>query len=95
MVRSDISRRSGASIGIYIVMLRQYMGQLTAPFECKLKEAVGANGGDINQSGLFLGVNSLANVVSRRTGINRRSVMYIPRNKVPVDILKCIDKREY
>ena len=54
--------------------------------EREVKEAIRKVGGTVNDSGLFLRPSSVALVVTSTTGMNRRSVVYIPRSKVPEDI---------
>ena len=79
MVRSYVQRRDKdkePAIAIYMPAVREYL----SGFEEKgVKEATG---GEIDKSGLFLKATSEATAVSSATGINRRSVAYIPRSRV-------------
>ena len=93
MVRSCVHTKSGPAIGVYMVMVREYMaGFLPPEVEKEVKEAIKRVGGTCNQSGLFLATTSEEAVVNRKTGINRRSVVYIPRSQVSKDLLLRLDK---
>lgn len=61
----------------------------------RLKNAIKAVGGSINQSGLFLATTSNSTIVNKGTGINCRSVAFVPREKVLTDVLKELDKHSY
>ena len=71
-------------------MVREHCGLLWES-ERELKDCIRRVGGSVNQSGVFLSTTSTANVVTKATGINRRSVAYIPRSQVGVDILATLD----
>ena len=60
--------------------------------EQELIRAVRKAGGMVNTSGLFMSTTSQATVVSSKVGVNRRSVIQIPRSKVPPDALNILDK---
>lgn len=97
MVRANVStNRMGPAIGIYIVMVRDYMGSYLSPdVEKDVKAAIKAAGGVYNVSGVFLKTTSDESVVNSKTGINRRSVAYIPRSKVAKDVLNVLDECKY
>lgn len=90
MVRPSVSRKEGPSIGLYMPMVREYCN-LTSDEEKELKDAIRKVGGGVNQSGVFLATTSTGTVVLKATGINRRSVAYIPRSKMTLDILEALD----
>ena len=93
MVRSTVLTKNGPAVGLYIVMIRKYMPMYLLPaVEKDVKEAVKRVGGTVNQSGLFLSTTSTEAVVNRKTGTNRRSVMYIPRCQISRDVLEMLDK---
>ena len=71
-------------------MVREYCN-LTSDEEKELKDAIRKVGGGVNQSGVFLATTSTGTVVLKATGINRRSVAYIPRSKMTLDILEALD----
>ncbi len=91
MVRSCVATtRLGPAVGIYVVMVREYMTTyLTCNTDKDVKTAIKAAGGVCNVSGVFLKTTS---VVNAKSGINRRSVAFIPRSQVPKDILNQLDK---
>uniref|UniRef100_A0A1X7TUH1 Uncharacterized protein n=1 Tax=Amphimedon queenslandica TaxID=400682 RepID=A0A1X7TUH1_AMPQE len=60
--------------------------------EGDVKDAIRKCGGSINHSGLFLSTTSKETVINRNTGINRRSVAFIPRIKISDDILQMLDQ---
>ena len=92
MVRSYVQRRDKdkePAIAIYMPAVREYL----SGFEEKgVKEAIKVAGGEINKSGLFLKVTSEATAVSSATGINRRSVAYIPRSRVTPATIQQLDR---
>lgn len=93
MVRSFVKTKTGPCVSLYMVMIREYLQMSLLPGnEKELKDAIKKAGGSINQSGLFLATTSNRTVVNKATGINRRSVAFVPRQKVPKDILKELDK---
>lgn len=95
MVRSHVETRAGPAVGIYMVMAREYMEHFLQPgVEKEVKAAIRNAGGSYNQSGLFLASTSNETTVNRKTGINRRSVVYIPRVQVPKETLAHLDNRE-
>ena len=83
MFRANVpTNRMGPALGIYVVMVREYMGSYLSPeVEKDVKAAIKAAGGVCNVSGVFLKTTSDDTVVNSKTGINRRSVAYI---KAPV-----------
>ena len=60
--------------------------------EKEVKAAIKATGGSVNQSGLFLSTTSNDNVVTKKSSVNRRSVAFIPRNKISNELLVLLDK---
>lgn len=90
MVRPNMKHRQEPSIAIYFPMVREYT-ELSVHREREVKEAIKNSGGSINQSGLFLSATSTLPVVTSATGINRRSVAYIPRRSITSDILLILD----
>ena len=93
MVRSCVVRRGKereAAVALYMPGVREYVG---GEFnEKELKDSIKRVGGTVNDSGLFLRPASSSIDVTSKTGLNRRSVVYIPRGKVPSDILKTLDQ---
>ena len=75
-------------------MLKEYISDdiMNAENEQELKRAVKKAGGMVNASGLFLSTTSQATVVTSKVGVNRGSVMQVPRSKVPPEPLKVLDK---
>lgn len=96
MARSYVERRGKErepALALYMPGIREYMmGDLD---EREVKEAIRKVGGTVNDSGVFLRPTSEALVVTSATGINRRSVVYIPRSKVPEDILCSLDRCKF
>ena len=94
MVRSNVSTtRLGPAVGIYFVLTREYLGAYLSPeLEKDVKTAIKAAGGVCNVSGVFLKTTSDDTVVNSKTGVNRRSVAYIPRSQVPKEVLKVLDE---
>ena len=95
MVRCSIARRCKEKelvVGLYMPMIRQYVPDLN---EKSMKEAVREAGGSINQSGLFLAATSEALSVTSASGINRRSVVYVPRMKISRGVLRRLDRCKY
>ena len=90
MVRPTVQRKQEPSIALYMPMVREHCS-LPSESERELKDAIRRVGGSINQSCLFLSTTSNANYVSKATGINRRSVAFIPRSQVGLDILEALD----
>ena len=91
MARSYVERR-GKEREKYMPGVGEYLsGEID---EREVKEAIKRVGGTVNASGLFLRPTSDAQVtaVTSATGMNRRSVVYIPRSRVPIDIVKAMDK---
>ena len=96
MVRTCVKTKKGPSVGLYMVMVRDYMSSFLSPkMEGDVKDAIKKIGGSINQSGLFLSTTSKETVINRSTGINRRSVAFIPRIKISDDILQMLDQSEF
>lgn len=92
MVCSDVKTKNGPAVGLYMVMIRECLNSFMSPgVEKEVKEAIKAVGGNINQSGIFLSTTSDSTIVSKATGINCQSVSFVPRDKVPDDILKELD----
>lgn len=93
MVRSNVkTMKNGPSVGLYIPMVREHLdGYLTSIVEKKVKDAVKDAGGLVNHSGLFLSTTSTASSVTKASGVNRRSVMLLPRDKVSADMLEKLD----
>ena len=77
-------------------MLKEYLSceELTSEFEQEVKQAVKRAGGQVNCSGLFLSTTFQALDVKSKpsVGVNRRSVLQLPRSKVPPEPLKLLDK---
>ena len=98
MFRANVlTNRMGPAIGIitgiYVVMVRKYIGSYLSPdIERDVKAAIKAAGGVYNVSGVFLKTTSDDTVVNSKTGINGRSVAYIPRSKVAKEVLKVLDE---
>ena len=92
MTRSYVKRRSKdkePAVALYMPGTREYLPATVD--EKEIKEAIKKSGGTVNDSGVFLRPTSEANVVNSCTGVNRRSVAYIPRSKLPKDVLKNLD----
>ena len=49
----------------------------------------------VNASGLFLSPASTAIYVTKATGINRRSVLFIPHHVIDADLLEMLDRGDY
>ena len=64
---------------------------LTSAIEKDVKSAVKEVGGTCNGSGVFLSTTSTDISVCKSNGINRRSVLFIPRSQVDEDILHQLD----
>ena len=79
-------------MGLYMPMIRQYVPDLD---DKKMKETVKQAGGSINRSGLFLAPASKVDTVTSASGVNRRSVIYIPRLKISKGVLKRLDRCKY
>ena len=99
MLRSHVPCRSpGAEpvLSLYLPLLKEYIpdDELTTEIEQDLKQAIKKAGGSVNISGVFLSTTSQATTVTSKVGVNRRSVMQIPRSKVPSEALKVLDKCE-
>ena len=97
MLRSHVPRRlqdNGPVVSIYLPMLKEYIGGdiLTTENEQDLKRAVKKAGGMENTSGLFLSTTAQGEVVNGKVGVNRRSVIQVPRSKVPPQALSLLDK---
>ena len=97
MLRSHVPRRlqdAEPVVSIYLPMLKEYISDdvLTSENEQELKRAVKKAGGMVNTGGLFLSTTSQATIVTSKVGVNRRSVMQVPRNKIPPEPLKLLDK---
>lgn len=94
MLRSHVPRRAQDAepvVSIYLPMLKEYTGgDLTN--EQELKRAIKKAGGIVNTSGLFLSTTSKETVVTSKVGVNRRSVIQLPRSKVPPASLTILDK---
>ena len=90
MVRPNMKRRQESAIALYFPMVREYT-DLSMEREREIKDAIKNAGGSINQSGLFLSATSTLAVVNTATGINLRSVAYIPRRSVTSDVLEMLD----
>ena len=91
MLRSHVSRRlqdAESVVLIYLPMLKEYISGdvLTPENEQELKRAVKKAGGMVNTGGLFLKTTSQATKVTSKVGVNRRSVIQVPRSKVPPDL---------
>ena len=68
-----------AAVALYMPGVREYVG---GEFnEKELKDSIKRVGGTVNDSGLFLRPASSSIDVTSKTGLNRRSVVYIPRGK--------------
>ena len=85
MLRSHVPRRlqdAEPVVSIYLPMLKEYIGGdiLTTENEQELKRAVKKAGGMVNTSGLFLSTTSQGVLVNSKVGVNRRSVIQVPRN---------------
>lgn len=91
MVRPSCKHKKEMAIALYMPTAREVCG-LTPLVEKELKSTIKEVGGDCNGSGLFLATTSTASIVSKLTGVNRRSVMFIPRCAVDSDLLECLDK---
>lgn len=91
MVRSNVGTRSGPAVAIYMVMAREYVTNCP---EKEFKEAVKNIGGSYNKSGLFLSSTCVEAIVNKKNGISRRSVLYVPRVHVPMDLLALLNKCE-
>ena len=88
MVRPSVRTKSGFAISLYMVMVREYMGEgWTA--EKQIKALIKNAGGSVNQSGLFL--SSTSKDVNKFT-VNRRSVAFIPRTKIQKETLELFDE---
>ena len=78
------------AIALYMVSVREHCS-LSPEMEKELKEVIKSVGGSINQSGLFLSTTSTATTVTKESGVNRRSVAFIPRGQVGIDLLETLD----
>ena len=87
MIRPSCKHKGNQSIALYFPMVQEYC-QLSMDSETQLKEAVRGIGGSVNVSGLFMSTTSTDSIVSKANGVNRRSVMFIPHNKLDSDLLK-------
>lgn len=97
MLRSHVPRRlqdAEPVVSFYLPMLKEYISDdvLTSANEQELKRAVKKAGGMVNTGGLFLSTTSQATIVTSKVGVNRRSVMQVPRSKIPPEPLKLLDK---
>jgi hypothetical protein len=90
MVRPNVQHKKEASIALYMVSVREHCS-LSPVMEKELKDVIKSVGGSINQSGVFLSTTSTATVVTKKCGANRRSVAFIPRSQVGIDLLKALD----
>ena len=90
MVRPSVQHKKEASIALYMVSVREHCS-LSPEMEKELKDAIKSVGGSINQSGLFLSTTSTATTVTKQSGVNRRSVAFIPRDQVGIDLLEALD----
>ncbi len=90
MVRPNCKHASEPAVALYMPMIREHC-DLTTESERQFKLAVKDLGGENNKSGLFLSTTSKAATVSKATGINRRSVTFIPRAKIDKDLLERFD----
>ena len=92
-IRTNVkSVKCGPCISLYLPGLREYTADyLTPDIEKELKAEILDMGGSVNKSGLFLATTSDAMVVTSKTGVNRRSVASIPRDKIAKGLLREID----
>ena len=68
-------------------MVQEYISSYLSPeMEKDVKSAIKAVGGVCNVLGIFLKTTSNDVAVSTKTGINRRSVAYLPRAQVPKEV---------
>ena len=65
---------------------------LSVDAEKSLKDSIKDMGGLVNKSGLFLKSTSSSTVVNSVTGITRRSVSLIPRQRIAEQILEKLDQ---
>lgn len=93
MVRPMCMHKREPAIAVYMPMVREHCN-MPPDVERDLKIAVKEIGGNVNVSGLFLSTNSTATIVSKATGVNMRSVTYIPRDKINSHLLLQLDKGE-
>lgn len=94
MVRPSLRTKNGLVISLYMVMVREYMGEgWTA--EKQIKASIKDAGGSINQSGLFLSATSNDVNVTQKSSVNRRSVAFIPRTKISKETLAMFDEGTY
>ena len=94
MVRPSVQHKREASIALYMVTVREHCS-LSPEKERELKDVIKSVGGSINQSGLFLSTTSTATTVTKHTGVVRRSVAFIPRSRVGIDLLEALDTGIY
>ena len=97
MLRFHVPRKlPGAEpvVSIYLPMLNEYISDdvMNAENEQEVKQAVKKAGGVVNGSRMFLRTTSQATMVTSKEGVNRRSVIQVPRSKVPPEPLKMLDK---
>ena len=90
MVRPSVKHKREAPIELYILSVREYCS-LSPEMEKELKDVIKSVGGSINLSGLFLSTTWTATTVTKRSGVNCRSVAFIPRSRVGIDLLEALD----
>ena len=94
MVRPCCTHKKADFIACYIPMVREHC-DLTPTSEMELKMAVKKMEGTCNGSGIFLSTTSTDTRICKTNGVNRRSVLFIPRSKVNQDILDELDCKLY
>ena len=91
MVRPNCSHKKEASIALYMPMVREHC-ELSPEFERNLKLSVKEIGGSVNMSGVFLCTSSTDCKLHKENSVNRRSVTFIPRSKIDMDLKEQLDQ---
>lgn len=66
--------------------------ELSLEFEHNLKLSVKEIGGSVNMSGVFLCTSSTDCKLHKENSVNRRSVTFIPRSKIDMDLKEQLDQ---
>ena len=91
MVRPNCRHKKEDCIAIYMPMVREHC-ELSPEFERNLKQSVKELGGSVNMSGIFLCTSSTDCKMHKGNSVNRRSVTFIPRGKVDMDLKEQLDQ---
>ena len=93
MVRPSYVHKGVPCVAMYMPMVREHCS-LSADAEKQIKDAIKAGGGVVNGSAVFLSNTSTATYVCKKTGMNKRSVAFIPHSELNPDELERLNTGE-